>query len=122
MINFLKSIQRKWLYSIIGLWTVLKEEKSILVYIAIMPVIIGLGIWLDLSSVKWSLLIVTIFLVITIEIINTALEAAVDIISFQYNVKVKKIKDIASAATLVMTIGSAISILIILISSIGDKI
>ena len=87
-----------------------------------MPVIIGLGIWLDLSAVKWSILIITIFLVIAIEIINTAVEAAVDIISFQYNVKVKKIKDIASAATLVMTIGSAISILIILISSIGDKI
>lgn len=115
MFKFFKRIQQKWLYSIVGLWTAIKEEKSLWSYLVIAPVIIGLGIWLNFSFVEWSIVVISMFLVFTIEIINTALEAAVDTISFQYNVKVKKIKDIASGATLVITLGVLAVLLIIFI-------
>lgn len=115
MFKFFKRLQQKWLYSIVGLWTAIKEEKSLWAYLVIAPVIIGLGVWLKLSFSEWAIVIITSFLVFTIEIINTALEAAVDTISFQYNVKVKKIKDIASGATLVITLGAIAALLIIFI-------
>lgn len=115
MLKFLKRLQQKWLYSIVGLWTAVKEEKSLWAYLVLMPIIIGVGIWVKLSFSEWAIVIITSFLVFTIEIINTALEAAVDTISFQYNVKVKKIKDIASGATLVITIGALVALLLIFI-------
>lgn len=115
MFKFWKRLQQKWLYSIVGLWTAVKEEKSLWAYLFIMPIIVGFGVWLNLSFTEWAIVIITSFLVFTIEIINTALEAAVDTISFQYNVKVKKIKDIASGATLVITLGAIAVLLIIFI-------
>lgn len=115
MFKFFKRIQQKWLYSIVGLWTAVKEEKSLWGYLVIAPIIVGLGVWLKFSFTEWAIVVITMFLVFTVEIINTALEAAVDTISFQYNVKVKKIKDIASGATLVITLGAVAVLLIIFI-------
>lgn len=122
MRNILKKIQRKWLYSVVGLWTALKEEKSLWAYLILVPVILGVGIWVDLKPIEWSMLVLTFFAIIAVEIINTALEAAVDTISFQYNVRVKKIKDIAAGATLVMTTGGFIVLLIIFIPAIQGAI
>lgn len=97
-------IQRKTRYSFVGLWISFKEEKSLWVLLAMSVILIAFGFWLKLLIIEWAIVILTLFLSIIIEIINTAIEATVDTISFQYNVKVKKIKDIASAATLVMTL------------------
>ncbi|WP_127942494.1 MULTISPECIES: diacylglycerol kinase [unclassified Mycoplasma] len=115
MLEFIRKIHRKTLYSLVGLWVSFREEKSLVTLLIIAIVVIGFGIWLGLSPVAWGLIILTLFLSIVIEIINTALEAAVDTISFQYNVKVKKIKDIASAATLLTSLASFAVILIVYI-------
>ena len=113
--KIVRNIKQKWLYSVVGLWISFKEEKSLIALLGIFFVCVGLGIWLKLSSLEWSIVILTTGLSIIIEIINTSLEAAVDAISFQYNIKVKKIKDIASSATLVMMMTYVSVILIIFI-------
>lgn len=120
MRNFFKKVKQKWLYSLVGLWIAFKEEKSLWAYLLLVPVLIGLGVWLKLSYEKWAIVSIAVFLVFTIEIINTALEAAVDTISFQYNVKVKKIKDIAAGATLIITLGALAAILLIYVPLIKE--
>ena len=115
MLNILKRVWEKWLYSLVGLWTAIREEKSLWAYLGLFPIIIGLCAWLKISYLEWAVVIMLTFLMFIVEIINTALEATIDTISFQYNVKVKKIKDIASAATLVTTVVATISLLIIII-------
>ena len=102
----------------IGLWTAFKEEKSLWAYLGLLPILIGVGIWVKLTFLAWALVIIICFLVLAIEVINTALEATVDSISFQYNIKVKKIKDIAAGATLTITTGAFVSLLLIYISAI----
>ncbi len=115
MLRTLKNIRRKFFYSFVGFWIALKEEKSILAYLFIYAIFIGLGIWLKLTPTQWAVVVITMFITVAIEVINTALEAAVDAISFQYNIKVKKIKDIAAGATLVMTTGLFVTLGIIYI-------
>lgn len=58
-------------------------------------------------------------LIITIEIINTAIENLVDLVNFKYNLNVKKIKNIAAAGSLVMNIGAIISFIILFTSVLG---
>ena len=118
MRNIFKMLIRKWNYSFVGLWTAFKEENSLWAYLLLLPLVIVLGVWLDISTTKWAIALLTLFMVITVEVINTALEATVDAISFQYNIKVKKIKDVASGATLVMTTGMVVSLLVIFIPEI----
>lgn len=122
MSNFFKRVWKKWTYSVVGLWITLKEEKSIWAFLGTIPVLIGLGIWFNFKYVEWSIVSFVIFTVLSVEVINTALEAAVDTISFQYNVKVKKIKDIASGATLVITVGASIALLLIYIPALLEKL
>ena len=122
MSKLFKSAFRKTFYSLRGFWISLKEEKSLWIYILLIPILIGLGLWVKLSSFEWATVLLAFFATYSIEVINTALEAAVDTISFQYNVKVKKIKDIAAGATLVMSIGFIIVLLVIYIPAIMEVI
>lgn len=122
MRKFIKRVQQKWLYSVVGLWTALKEEKSLWAYLFIVPAVITGGILLKINLTEWAIMVITFFTMFAIEIINTTLEATVDTISFQYNVKVKKIKDIASGATLVITTGAVIVLLLIFVPAIQGVI
>ena len=122
MNNFFKRVWKKWSYSVVWLWITLKEEKSIWAFLGTIPLLIGLGVWFNFKFIEWSVVSFVIFTVLSVEVINTALEAAVDTISFQYNVKVKKIKDIASGATLVITVGASIALLLIYIPALLEKL
>jgi undecaprenol kinase/diacylglycerol kinase (ATP) len=53
--------------------------------------------------------------IIGMELINTAVENLVDVVSFKYNYNAKKIKDVSAAATLVLTITAVAVGLIIFI-------
>ncbi|WKX02787.1 diacylglycerol kinase [Candidatus Mycoplasma mahonii] len=122
MFKVLKKIKKKFFYSFVGLWITAKEEKSMLVYLFIYSIFIGLGIWLKLNITEWAIVIMVMFIVLTVEILNTAVEATVDSVSFQYNVKVKKIKDIASGATLVITTGMFVTFCIIYIPKLMEAL
>jgi len=106
--KLIKRIWRKFLYSMIGFWIAFKEEKSLWAYAFIWSALIGIGVWVGLTYIQWAIVISIMLVTVAVEVFNTAIEATVDAISFQYNVKVKKIKDIAAGATLVMSIASII--------------
>ncbi|CAM9144894.1 diacylglycerol kinase family protein [Mycoplasma todarodis] len=120
MKKFIKKTQRKFLYALIGLWVTVKEEKSLLTHMLITAIVIGLGIWVKLSLTHWSILVITIAIVMGFEVLNTAMEALVDMISFQYNLKVKKVKDIAAGATLLVAIAAVVVGMLIFIPEFKD--
>ena len=120
MVNSLRRLRKKIINSLMGFWISLKEEKSLLAYVIIFPFLIGLGFLLSFSILEWTIVILIMFLTYAIEVLNTALEAAVDAISFEYNIKVKKIKDIAAGATLIVTIGLIICLSLIYIPNLID--
>lgn len=115
MKEIIRKLRKKWAYSFKGLYTVIREESSIWLQLFFAAIVIGLGIWQQLHIIEWAIVITIIFLNLIVETINSALESAVDTISFQYNVKVRKIKDIASGATLLVTVLSIIVLLLIFI-------
>ena len=85
-----------------------KEEKSLWVHLFTTVIVIIMGILTGLTETEWIAVIFAIALVISFEIVNTAIEYLVDIVSFEYNVKAKKIKDVAAMATLVVTIAAIV--------------
>ena len=117
---FLRKFANKFSYAIKGIWITIREEKSIWVHFLASAIVIGLGVWLDLSLIQWSIVSLAIGLVIGFEVFNSAIEALVDMISFQYNLKVKKIKDISAGATFFVTIIAIIVGCLIFIPKIID--
>ncbi|MCR8613195.1 MAG: diacylglycerol kinase family protein [Mycoplasma sp.] len=121
MKEFFQKVTRKFYYASKGIWITVREEKSLWTDIIFAIIVIALGIWLKIDRIEWSIIIISISLVMGFEILNTSIEALVDMISFQYNLKVKKIKDIAAGATLLVSIAAVIIGCLIFIPQIIDK-
>ncbi|CAN5264895.1 diacylglycerol kinase family protein [soil metagenome] len=80
--------------------------------------VIAAGVWLHISTTEWCLLLLCIAAVISIEMINAAIEKLCDLIHKDFHPSVKFIKDVSAGAVLVFSIISAVIGLIIFIPKI----
>lgn len=83
-----------------------------------MLMIIIAGVILRINTTEWSIVLILCGLVISLELINTAIEEAVDLVTEEYNEKAKNAKDIAAGAVLFSAIIAAIIGLIIFLPKI----
>ncbi len=104
---------RKFYYAFYGFYIAFREEKSMLIHTFVSILVLVFSAAIKLSVTQWPVIVLTIALVVTLELINTAIENIVDIISFKYNLNAKKVKDISAAATMVVALASiSISLLV----------
>ena len=80
-----------------------------------MMLVIIAGVIFDLNAIEWIICVILFGLVISLELINTAIETTVDLAMPEINEKAKLAKDIAAGAVLVSAIVSVIVGLIIFI-------
>lgn len=111
----MKKFLRSFKYALEGIFRGIKEEQNMKIHIAIMILVIIFGILLKISKVEWIICIALFGLVISMELINTAIENAVDLITKEKNEQAKIAKDVAAGAVLVSAIASAIIGLIIFV-------
>ena len=88
------------------------------IHITIMILVIIFGIMLKINTIEWIICILLFGLVISMELINTAIENTVNLITKEKNQQAKIAKDVAAGAVLVSAIASAIIGLIIFIPKI----
>ncbi len=111
----MKKFLRSFKYALEGIFTGLKEEQNMKIHIAIMILVIIFGILLKISKIEWIICIALFGIVISMELINTAIENTVDLITKERNEQAKIAKDVAAGAVLVSAIASAIIGLIIFV-------
>ena len=114
----MKKLLKSFKYAFEGIFTGIKEEQNIKIHIAIMILVIIFGIMLKISKTEWIICIILFGLVISMELINTAIENTVDLITKEKNEQAKIVKDVAAGAVLVSAIASAIIGLIIFVPKI----
>lgn len=114
----MKKLLKSFKYAFEGIFTGIKEEQNMKVHIVIMILVIIFGIMLKISTIEWIICIVLFGLVISMELINTAIENTVDLVTKEKNEQAKIAKDVASGAVLVSAIASTIIGLIIFIPKI----
>ena len=83
-----------------------------------MILVIILGIVLKISRIEWIICIILFGFVISLELVNTAIETTVDLITQEKNPKAKIAKDVSAGAVLIDAITSAIIGLIIFVPKI----
>ena len=93
-------------YALEGLIYAFKYEQNMLVHIFATTLVVVLGLIVDLSSFEWLFVFLIIGLVIATELINTSIEAVVDLISPDEHPLAKIAKDTAAAAVMVFAIVS----------------
>ena len=100
-------LRRAWSalrYSLAGLRAAYRFEESFRQEIWLAAVLIPLAVLLPASGIGHALMIGSVLLVVIIELLNSAIEAAIDRISLDQHSLSKRAKDIGSAAVLVALI------------------
>lgn len=95
-------------YAFDGLKTAIKQEPNFQVHVVIAILVLITAALLKFSLYEWLLTLFTIAYVVILELVNTSLEALVDIVSPDKHPKAKIAKDVAASAVLMAVILSLI--------------
>jgi diacylglycerol kinase (ATP) len=102
-------------YSLEGLGTAARHEAAFRQELALVAVLVPLGWWLGGNGVERALLIGSALMVLVVELLNSAVEAAVDRISLEEHPFAKRAKDLASAAVMLSLAQTAVVWLLVLL-------
>ncbi len=96
--------RKSFLFAIQGFRTAVATERNIKVMLAVgaCAVVAGLALQIDLMS--WAIILLCCGAVITAELLNTAVETVVDLVSPEFHPLAGRAKDIAAAAVWVLTL------------------
>ncbi len=102
-------------YSFDGLRYAYKYEQSMTIHLLVVIIVVVVGIVVKINLTEWLLVLILMGLVLATELINTSLEAVVDLTCPKIHPLAKVAKDTASAAVFVFSIVAFVSGLIIFI-------
>jgi diacylglycerol kinase (ATP) len=122
MRTFFQSRSQSFYNAFAGVWYVLRTQKNAWIHSLATLLVILFAIWLKLSVRDWAVLILAMGLVWTAELINTALEAIVDLASPHRHPLAKIGKDVGAAAVVMAAFSSAIVGFLILGPPLWDKL
>lgn len=114
----LKRLLNSFKYAWEGIIYALKYEQNMIIHLVATFLVVILGLIVKISLIEWLFCLIFIGLVIATELINSSLEAVVDLVSPAKNSLAKVAKDTASGAVLVFAITALIGGLIIFIPKI----
>jgi diacylglycerol kinase len=100
MRNFIKS----FLFAIQGIIASLQEQRNLKVQSLVAVVTIGASFYFNITPIEWTIVLLTIGLVIGLEMMNTAIEDLVDLVTSEWKPLAGKIKDMAAGAVLIASI------------------
>lgn len=83
------------------------NEQSLTIHAILTILVLLSGFYFNISKMQWAILVVVMAMVIIAELLNTAIEATVDLITKEYNELAKVAKDCASAAVFTASILAA---------------
>ena len=97
-----------------GVREAVRHERNLRTHFVVSIGVILLAAWLNVSRLEWAVLILCMGNVVAVELLNTAVETVVDLVSPEHHFLAGKAKDIAAGAVLTLTIMSIILGLMIL--------
>lgn len=95
-------------YSMEGLRAAFRHEDAFRQEVFLATVLLPLAFYLDVSGIERALMTASVLLMLIVELLNSAVEAAVDRISLENHALAKRAKDIGSAAVLMTLINLAV--------------
>lgn len=101
--------------SIAGLAEAIRCEDAFRQELLLAAIFIPLALMVGRTGVERALLVGSVLLVLIVELLNSAVEATVDRISFENHRLAKRAKDIGSAAVLLTLVAAAAAWLLIVI-------
>ena len=102
-------------YAIRGIQDVISGEMNMRIHLFIAVLVVIFGLVFKISNIEWLVCVLCFALVMTAEMLNTAIEAVVDLVSPEKHELARKAKDVAAGAVLLSAFFAAIAGLLIFI-------
>jgi diacylglycerol kinase (ATP) len=110
----LKRIWNALFYSLDGFSATFKHEDAFRFEVLLALILIPLALHMHVSGVGKALMVGSVLLVLIVELLNSAIEAATDRISIEHHVLAKRAKDMGSAAVMLTLINVPVAWLLVL--------
>ncbi len=91
-----------------GIFNTIKSERNIKIHIFATIMVVIFGFILKISYVEWLICLLLFGLITSLELVNTAVEAVVDLATEERKALAKKAKDAAAGAVLYSAIIAAV--------------
>lgn len=101
-------LQKSFSYALTGLKEAVRKEPNFQIHAAAGTTAIIFAAVTGVTRIEWIILTLTISMVLILELVNTTLEALVDIVSPHHHDSAKLAKDVAAAAVMLGAITSLI--------------
>lgn len=98
-----------------GIRLLVTREHNAWIHCFIAVCVIVTGCLVGLSETEWIVITMAIGMVLAAEAFNSSIEALADLVSPGYNEAIKRTKDLAAGAVLILAIASAVIGLVIFI-------
>ena len=112
----LKRVWNALFYSLSGLRAAIRHEDAFRQEVLLACILIPTAMLLPVSGVGKALMVASVLLVLIVELLNSAVEAAVDHTSLDQHKLAKRAKDIGSAAVLLSLLDVVLVWLLILLN------
>lgn len=116
--NFFKNTN----YALNGLKHAIKNEKSFRIELVFVAIFSAISLFLNVSLVEHILLILVLLFVLFAEIVNSAIESVVDLVTSDFNELAKIAKDLGSAAVFVAIFLASFVWIMVILSQIWSQI
>lgn len=100
---------RSFGYAFEGILTGIKKERNMKIHCGVMGLVVLCGFLFEISSVEWCVCLIFFGLVLALELVNTAVEAVVDLVVKERHPLAKTAKDTAAGAVLIAAVMAAIA-------------
>ena len=91
-------IYKSFGYAFQGIWECIRDERNIRIHLTMTALVVIGGIILHISLLEWIICLILFGLVISLELVNTAVESTVDLVTEKKRPLAKKAKDTAAGA------------------------
>ena len=109
----LKKRLKSFKYAFNGIFLLIRYEHNAWIHTFAAICVIIAGCYFNLSQTEWIAIAFAIGMVLAGEAVNSSIEALCDLVSPEYNAAIKKSKDMAAGAVLLLAIAAAVVGLII---------
>ncbi len=101
-------LYKSFRYAFEGIFHTIQKERNMQIHCCAAVLVVIFGLWLGLSREEWFVCLILFGMVMSLECVNTAVEAVVDLATMQRHPLAKKAKDAAAGAVLIAAVFAAI--------------
>ncbi|MEW6637468.1 MAG: diacylglycerol kinase [Actinomycetota bacterium] len=114
-----QGVARSFEHAYRGLIYAVRTQRNMRFHVVVAVLVLVASLLLGVGKLELALLVLTIMVVFVAEMLNTALEFAVDLVTREYHPLAKLAKDVSAGAVLVSSVGAVLVGYLILADDVG---